>query len=140
MSDGRATPHLFMLLWDDYGWPNQIGGLAILGGTSLLDRDGRIRIEAVRRHIEPKLALVPRFQQLLYRPRPRLGWPLGARNAGRGQRPRVEQHVIPLVVPPAATQADWSALAGQAHLDVSCNDSTRQHAVDGSWLSCTSLP
>jgi hypothetical protein len=39
---------LFMLLWDDYGWPNHIGGLAILDGTSLLDRDGRIRIEAVR--------------------------------------------------------------------------------------------
>jgi hypothetical protein len=63
---------LFMLLWDDYGWPNQIGGLAILDGASLLDRDGHLRIEAVRRHIEPRLAAVPRFRQLL--DRPRRGW------------------------------------------------------------------
>jgi diacylglycerol O-acyltransferase / wax synthase len=67
---------LFMLLWDDYGWPNQIGGLAILDGTSLLDRDGHLRIEAVRRQLEPRLDLVPRFRQLLSRPRLGLGWPL----------------------------------------------------------------
>jgi hypothetical protein len=30
---------LFLLLWDDYGWSTDIGGLAILDGTSLLDRD-----------------------------------------------------------------------------------------------------
>jgi diacylglycerol O-acyltransferase len=67
---------LFMLLWDDYGWPNEIGGLAILDGTNLLDRDGRLRIEAVRRHLEPRSAAVPRFRQLLSRPRLGLGWPL----------------------------------------------------------------
>jgi WS/DGAT/MGAT family acyltransferase len=67
---------LFMLLWDDYGWPNQIGGLAILDGTSLLDPDGHLRIEAVRRQLEPRLHLVPRFRQLLSRPRLGLGWPL----------------------------------------------------------------
>jgi diacylglycerol O-acyltransferase / wax synthase len=67
---------LFMLLWDDYGWPNEIGGLAILDGTTLLDRDGRVRIEAVRRQLEPRLHLVPCFRQLLYRPRLGLGWPL----------------------------------------------------------------
>jgi diacylglycerol O-acyltransferase len=67
---------LFMLLWDDYGWPNHIGGLAILDGTSLLDRDGRVRVEEVRRQLEPRLQLVPRFRQLLHRPRLGLGWPL----------------------------------------------------------------
>jgi diacylglycerol O-acyltransferase / wax synthase len=67
---------LFMLLWDEYGWPNEIGGLAILDGTSLLDRDGRVRIEAVRQRLEPRLDLVPRFRQLLLRPRLGLGWPL----------------------------------------------------------------
>jgi diacylglycerol O-acyltransferase / wax synthase len=71
-----AASDLFMLLWDDYGWPNQIGGLAILDGTILLDRDGRVRIEAVRRQLEPRLHLVPRFRQLLYRPWLGLGWPL----------------------------------------------------------------
>jgi diacylglycerol O-acyltransferase len=67
---------LFMLLWDDYGWSSDIGGLAILDGTSLLDPDGRLRIEAVRQRLEPRLHLVPRFRQLLYRPRLGLGWPL----------------------------------------------------------------
>jgi diacylglycerol O-acyltransferase len=67
---------LFLLLWDDYGWSSDIGGLAILDGTSLLDRDGRVRIAAVCKQLEPRLHLVPRFRQLLYRPRLALGWPL----------------------------------------------------------------
>ena len=67
---------LFLLLWDDYGWSTDIGGLAILDGTSLLDDEGRVRVDAVRRHLEPRLHLVPRFRQLLYRPRLGLGWPL----------------------------------------------------------------
>jgi diacylglycerol O-acyltransferase len=67
---------LFLLMWDDYGWSSDIGGLAILDGASLLDPDGHIRIEAVRDQLEPRLHLVPRFRQLLYRPRLGLGWPL----------------------------------------------------------------
>jgi hypothetical protein len=73
----RLTAQDLLMLWpDELGWPEDIGALAILDGTSLLDRDGRVRIEAVRRHLEPRLALVPRFRQLLYRPRRGLGWPL----------------------------------------------------------------
>ncbi len=67
---------LFLLLWDDYGWSTDIGGLAVLDGTSLLDDDGGIRVDAVRQHLEPRLHLVPRFRQLLYRPPLGLGWPL----------------------------------------------------------------
>jgi WS/DGAT/MGAT family acyltransferase len=67
---------LFLLLWDDYGWSTDIGGLAILDGTSLLDDQDRVRVDAVRRHLEPRLHLVPRFRQLLYRPPLGLGWPL----------------------------------------------------------------
>jgi diacylglycerol O-acyltransferase / wax synthase len=67
---------LFMLLWDDYGWSTDIGGLAILDGTTLLDRDGHLRIETIRQRLEPRLHLVPRFRQLLYRPRLGRGWPL----------------------------------------------------------------
>jgi ferredoxin len=61
---------------DDYGWSTGIGGLAVLDGASLLDRDGRVRIEAVREQFEPRLHLVPRFRQLLYRPQLGLGRPL----------------------------------------------------------------
>jgi WS/DGAT/MGAT family acyltransferase len=67
---------LFALWWDDFGWPGDIGALAILDGTSLLDRDGRFRIEAVRAVIESRLHLLPRFRQLLVRPPRGLGWPL----------------------------------------------------------------
>lgn len=67
---------LFLLLWDDYGWSTDIGGLAILDGTNLLDEDGNVRLDAVRRHLEPRMHLVPRFRQLLCRPRLGLGWPL----------------------------------------------------------------
>ncbi len=67
---------LYLLLWDDYGWSGDIGVLAILDGTRLLDRDGRVRIEAVRERLEPRLHLVPRFRQRLCRPRLGLGWPL----------------------------------------------------------------
>jgi diacylglycerol O-acyltransferase / wax synthase len=74
--DRVSASDLFLLLWDDYGWSSDIGGLAICDGTSLLDRDGSVRIEAVRVRLEPRLHLVPRFRQLLYRPRLGLGWPL----------------------------------------------------------------
>src|SRR5215207_538884 len=56
------------LLWDGHGWSGDIGVLAILEGTSLLDDDGRVRIEDVHRALEPRLHRVPRFRQRLYRP------------------------------------------------------------------------
>jgi diacylglycerol O-acyltransferase / wax synthase len=73
----RLTASDLFTLWaDDFGWSEDIGALAMLDGTRLLDPDGRVRIEAVRRAIEPRLPLVPRFRQRLYRPRRGLGWPL----------------------------------------------------------------
>jgi len=74
--DRLTASDLFMLWADDFGWSQDIGVVAILDGTRLLDPDGRVRIQAVRRHIEPRLQLVPRFRQLLYRPSRGLGWPL----------------------------------------------------------------
>jgi diacylglycerol O-acyltransferase len=60
---------LYVLLWDDFGWSGDIGVLAILDGARLLNPEGDVEIEMARRHIESKLHLVPRFRQLLYRPR-----------------------------------------------------------------------
>src|SRR6516164_6316793 len=74
--DRLTASDLFLLMWDDYGWSSDIGGLALLDGASLLDHGGRVRIDAVREQLEPRLNLVPRFRQLLYRPRIGLGWPL----------------------------------------------------------------
>ena len=73
----RLNAQDLLMLWpDDLGWPEDIGALAVLDGTGLLDPDGRLRIEAVRAQIEQRLHLLPRFRQLLYRPRLGLGWPL----------------------------------------------------------------
>jgi diacylglycerol O-acyltransferase len=71
-----SASDLFLLSWDDFGWSGDIGALVILDGTRLLDPDGRVRIEDVRQQLEPRLHLVPRFRQRLYRPRRGLGWPL----------------------------------------------------------------
>ena len=74
--DRLTASDLFLLMWDDYGWSSDIGGLAVLDGASLLGHGGRVRTDAVREQLEPRLHLVPRFRQLLYRPRLGLGWPL----------------------------------------------------------------
>ena len=60
------------------GWPGDIGALAVVDGAGLVGRDGRFRIEVVHRAIGPRLQLLPRFRQLLYRPPRGLGWPLWA--------------------------------------------------------------
>ena len=72
--DCLTAQDLFMLWADELGCSQDIGALAILDGTRLLDDDGHVRIQAIRRQLEPRLPLVPRFRQLLYRPRRGLGW------------------------------------------------------------------
>jgi WS/DGAT/MGAT family acyltransferase len=72
----RLTAEDRLMLWPDERWPQDIGALAILEGDSLLDPDGRFRIEGVRQAIEARLHLVPRFRQLLHVPRRGLGGPL----------------------------------------------------------------
>jgi WS/DGAT/MGAT family acyltransferase len=57
-------------------WPQDIGALALLDGTNLLDTSGRLRIEAVREAIASRLHLVPRFRQVVHVPRRGLGGPL----------------------------------------------------------------
>jgi WS/DGAT/MGAT family acyltransferase len=66
-----------MMVWpEEAGWSQDIGALAIIDGRTLLDADGRFRIETVRDEVGRRLHLVPRFRQLLCRPRFGLGWPL----------------------------------------------------------------
>lgn len=72
----RLTAEDQLMLWPDEIWPQDIGALAVLDGSSVLDPDGRFQIEAVREAIAGRLHLVPRFRQLLYVPPRRLGGPL----------------------------------------------------------------
>jgi diacylglycerol O-acyltransferase / wax synthase len=57
-------------------WPQDIGALALLDGTNLLDPGGRFRIEAVREAIGSRLQLIPRLRQVVHVPRRGLGGPL----------------------------------------------------------------
>jgi Wax ester synthase-like Acyl-CoA acyltransferase domain len=70
----RLTAEDQLMLWPDEIWPQHIGALVLLDGSSLLEPGGHLRIEAVRNAVAGRLHLVPRFRQLLYVPPQRLGW------------------------------------------------------------------
>ncbi len=72
-----AADH-YSVLGDDFGWPWDIGVLAVVDGARLLDENGRLAAGRVRCQVEPRLHLVPRFRQILYRPSFGLGWPVWA--------------------------------------------------------------
>jgi diacylglycerol O-acyltransferase len=77
MAMERLSAQDLSMLWpDEFGWPQDIGAVAIVDGNRLLDSDGRFRIEAVRTAVERRLHSVPRFRQMLHVPRRGLGWPL----------------------------------------------------------------
>ena len=90
-----------------------IGAIGFLDGTGLVDGGGRFRIEAVRQVIESRLQLVPHSRQVLYRPRPGLGWPLWVDAAAFDIADHVR--VFPLAV-----------LAGQAQFLAACEQLRRR--------------
>ena len=101
------------VLGDDFGWPWDIGVLAIVEGTRLLDGHGQVRIDEVRRRVEPKLHLLPHFRQVLYRPTLGLGWPLWV----DAQSFDLADHIRVLSLP---------ASAGEAQLLEACEKLRRQ--------------
>ena len=92
----RLTAEDQLMLWPDEIWPQDIGALAVLDGSSLLDADGRFRIEAVREAVAGRLHLVARFRQLLYLPPRRLGGPLWVDAANFD----LDNHIAELRLPP----------------------------------------
>ena len=102
----RLTAQDLMLLWpEELGWPQDIGALAILDGSRLLDADGPFLIERAREEIGRRLHRVPRFRQLLYRPRFGLGWPLWVDPASID----LAEHVRELPLPAPADEAQLLA-------------------------------
>jgi len=74
---GRLSAADLSMIWpEDFGWPQDIGAIAVLDGESLVDATGRFRIEEVRDRIGGRLQSLARFRQCLYMPRRGLGWPL----------------------------------------------------------------
>ena len=74
--DRLTASELFLLLWDDYDWSNDIGRPAVCGGASLLGRGGRVRIEAVRERPQRRVHLVAPVPAAAVPARLGLGWPL----------------------------------------------------------------
>jgi hypothetical protein len=78
----RLTSLDRLMLGASKRWPQDIGALAILDGTILLDPAGELRIDAVREAIASRLHLVPRFRQVIHVPGRGLadccGWTLRA--------------------------------------------------------------
>jgi hypothetical protein len=103
-----AADH-YSLLGDDFGWPGDIGVLGVAEGARLLDGNGQIQIEAVRRRVGPRLHLVPRFRQVLYRPSFGLGWPVWV----DAQCFDVADHVRVFPLPPSAGEAELLAACEQ---------------------------
>jgi diacylglycerol O-acyltransferase / wax synthase len=99
----RLTAQDQLMLWPDEIWPQDIGALAVLDGSSLLDTDGRFRIEAVRETVASRLHLVPRFRQLLYVPPRRLGGPLWVHAANF----ELSDHIAELRLPRLGDEAQF---------------------------------
>ncbi len=91
----RLTSLDRLMLGASKRWPQDIGALAILGGTSLLGPTGELRIDAIRAAIASRLHLVPRFRQVIHVPRRGLGGPLWVDAA----RFDVRDHVVVCPLP-----------------------------------------
>ena len=72
----RLSPGDQLMLLADDTWPQEIGALVLLDGDGLWSDGGRLRIGMLRRQIEARLHLVPRFRQVILRPGRGLGGPL----------------------------------------------------------------
>jgi WS/DGAT/MGAT family acyltransferase len=98
----RLTAQDLMNLWpDDLGWPMDIGALAILDGTRLLDAEGRFRLEVVREAIMRHLPRTPRLRQVLHVPGRGLGGPLWVDAPAFD----LDEHVHVVALPAAAGEA-----------------------------------
>lgn len=97
----RLTADDRLILWPDEVWPQDIGALAVLDGSGLLDADGNVRIQAARDAVDRRIHLVPRFRQILRVPRRGLGGPLWVDAAAFDLR----DHVQVAPVPPPGDEA-----------------------------------
>jgi WS/DGAT/MGAT family acyltransferase len=107
MSIDRLTALDRLMLAASTRWPQDIGALAILDGTSLVDPAGNLRLDAIRTAIASRLPLVPRFRQVIHTPRRGVGGPLWVDAASFD----IQYHVVAL---PLASATDESGLLAVA--------------------------
>ncbi len=102
----RLTPLDRLMVAVSGRWPQDIGALAVLDGTVLLDPAGELRIDAVREAIASRLDLAPRFRQVIRSPARGLGGPLWV------DAPRfdIRDHVVTRALPPGTGEAGLLAV------------------------------
>jgi diacylglycerol O-acyltransferase len=103
----RLTSLDQLMLGASRRWPQDIGALAILDGTILLDPAGELRIDAVREAIASRLHLVPRFRQVIHVPRRGRGGPLWV----DALRFDIRDHVVVRLLPPATDETGLLVVA-----------------------------
>lgn len=74
--DRLTGPDLGGFVPEEFGWPAEIGLIAVLEGAPLFDGDGRLRSADVRDRIASRLHLAPRLRQVVHRPERVLGRPI----------------------------------------------------------------
>ena len=102
MSIDRLTPLDRMMLGVSRRWPQDIGALATLDGANLLDPTGRLRMAQIRRAIESRLHLVPRFRQVIHTPGRGRGGPLWVDD----QTFDIDEHLREFPVPPPGGEVE----------------------------------
>ncbi len=89
-----------MMLGASRRWPQDIGALAILDGSRLLDPAGDLRIQGARNAIESRLHVAPRLRQVILTPRRGLGGPVWADAAHFD----IRDHVLLRPLPPTTDE------------------------------------
>lgn len=109
----RLTAQDLITFWPELrGWPQDLGALAVLDGAGLLDERGELALAPVRAAIESRLALVPRFRQVLYVPRLGLGRPLWVDAPSFD----IDEHVQAVRVPAPGDEQQLVAVVEQLRL------------------------
>lgn len=99
----RLTTQDIASIWPErFGWPFDIGGIAVLDGRSLVDPSGDIDLGKVHESISAKLHLIPRFRQILHEPGVGSGRPLWMDDASFG----IQNHVRILQLEPGSGEAE----------------------------------
>ncbi len=105
----RLTSLDRLMLGASNRWPQDIGALAILDGTILLDPAGELRIDALRAAIASRLHLVPRFRQVIHVPGRGLGGPFWVDAPSFD----IRDHVVVLRLPRGTDEAGLLAMTEQ---------------------------
>jgi WS/DGAT/MGAT family acyltransferase len=109
MSIDRLSPLDRFMLRVSRTWPQDIGALAVLDGTPLIDPTGRFQLETVRDAIRNRLHLIPRFRQIIVVPKRGLGPPFWA----DARQFDLTSHVRELPLEPPAGEAELLAAIEQ---------------------------